>query len=1782
MDVGRRLSVGVRVRRVPWLLRLISWWVVVVQVVTPLNWVAVVGAESILEPSGSNGVVEPPKEVRVNRTLPMVERPSPRPSFSTPPTDLEIFRARVFGEPLVPFGPTTAEENSDLAQALLAFSDRTDNDSVGPITDFLERHPRSAWRASVLGCLGLVYRRTGYISRALDTWEEAWRLAKEASDPRAKALADRVLGELADLNARLGRYERLEPLFTDIQHREVSGSAWQKVVGAREGLWLMQNEPEVAFLCGPCAVERVHNVVRPLDPRPVSRDLFRSSPSGTSLTQVRDLATAFHLDYQMAHRQPGGAILLPAVVHWRSGHFAAVIREAGGLYEIQDPTFGHEFWVSRAALEDEASGYFLVPAGTLPSGWRSVSEETGSTVWGRGNTAASDPNRTRAADVKSCGSQGGIPMAQYAFHAMVVSLNIVDTPVGYTPPRGPAVRFKVTYNQREANQPANFTYSNLGKQWTFDWLAYIVDDPLNPLAKADYYVQGGGTEPHTNFDTNTQAYALQPDSNATLVRTSSNSYERRLPNGAKQVFDQVDGATTFPRKIFLTRELDPLGNNRTNTYDGSLRLVAVSDAIGQVTTIDYASTNATNALFYQISKVTDPFGRYATFDYNGSGQLTNITDILGIKSSFTYTTNDIVNSLTTPYGTTTFEAGEQGRDRWLEATDQFGQKERMEFQNLNTDIPMTESSVPTGVSWNNWLAYRNSYYWDKKAMQLYPEDVTKARVYHWLHVRNAPVTTASGVLESIKEQFESRIWFSYPGQTNSYYEGTNASPLMVARLLDGNTNQISRFEYNALGRLIKVTDPAGRATTNIYATNLIDLTEVRQIVGTNAEPLAKLTYNSQHLPLTIIDASGKTNSFGYNAYGQVTTVTNALGEVVTLAYNTNGYLTNIVGALPGATVAFTYDGYGRVRTVTDSDGYAITTDYDAADRPTQVTYPDLTYEKIVYDRLDPVLQRDRRGHWTSTRFDALRRLKEVIDPAGRVTTFEWCGCGSLDSITDGLNQTTTWERDLRGRVIRKIYPDTTEWTYTYETNSSRIKEVIDANLQKTQYQYFADDNLKQVTYTNTLVSTPSVSFTYATNYNRLLTMTDGNGTTTYSYYPITNSPGAGRLQSVDGPWTNDVVTYTYDELGRVSTRAIDTQAVKLTYDALSRVSVVTNTLGSFTNLYYGATHRLGTNTMPNGQVAVLSYFPTNQDLRLQTLHHKKSGGTTLSKFDYTYDADGQIATWTQQADASTPSVWVTDYDRADQLLGVAARSNSASGTVLKQYFYGYDKAGNRTTEALHAADGVSFVTSAGHNEANQLTNVAVAGLARFRGALDELGTVTVAGSAAPLDSRTTNFVGYATTASGTNTIAIVATDYSSNRRTNKYQLVVTTGAVARTLTFDANGSLLTNATSTLTNTYEWDGASRLVAINSGTNRSEFTYDGNGRRTGVIEKQNGTAVSTNRFLWCGTELCEERDATGATVSKRFFGQGEQISGTKYYFTGDHLGSIRELTDTSGNVVSRYDYDPFGRRTKISGGTEADFGFTGHYIHPDSGHHLALYRGYDADTGRWLSRDPIGEAGGINLYQYCYSDPINHIDPDGETPLVTGLIGAGIGAAIGAGVAAWKGGSWGDIGYGALRGGVAGGVAGLTLGFGGAALAGTFGGGITGGALAGAVASGAGDLAAQGLDNATGRRCGIDPYELAWSAALGGLFGGAALRPYTAPNQPVTSWASAGVTPNLDPGRWVMTGGPSVGNYLRTVGSALRGYPYGNSVGGTLPGSSLAYPPGATGNLAGLLGQRVVVP
>jgi RHS repeat-associated protein len=93
-------------------------------------------------------------------------------------------------------------------------------------------------------------------------------------------------------------------------------------------------------------------------------------------------------------------------------------------------------------------------------------------------------------------------------------------------------------------------------------------------------------------------------------------------------------------------------------------------------------------------------------------------------------------------------------------------------------------------------------------------------------------------------------------------------------------------------------------------------------------------------------------------------------------------------------------------------------------------------------------------------------------------------------------------------------------------------------------------------------------------------------------------------------------------------------------------------------------------------------------------------------------------------------------------------------------------------------------------------------------------------------------------------------------------------------------------------------------------------------------------------------------------------------------------MREIVNASDlDMRARYDYAPYGQRTKLAGDLDADFGFTDHYEHALTGLTLAPFRAYDSGLGRWLSRDPIEEGGGMNLYSYTYNRPSSLWDPMG---------------------------------------------------------------------------------------------------------------------------------------------------------------------------------------------------------
>jgi len=506
-----------------------------------------------------------------------------------------------------------------------------------------------------------------------------------------------------------------------------------------------------------------------------------------------------------------------------------------------------------------------------------------------------------------------------------------------------------------------------------------------------------------------------------------------------------------------------------------------------------------------------------------------------------------------------------------------------------------------------------------------------------------------------------------------------------------------------------------------------------------------------------------------------------------------------------------------------------------------------------------------------------------------------------------------------------------------------------------------------------VVSTPSVSFTYDAVYPRVTGMTDGTGVSAYTYVPA-GSDGAMQLATVDGPLANDTIAYSYDELGRRVGYAVNGVGEIRNYDALGRVVSSTNALGVFTGTYVGATRRLASLSYPNGQSVVYDYFNNAGDQRLKQIKNLVSGTSIISQFDYTYNVVGAITTWKQaNSGLADPRQYALGYDAVNQLTE-AMLKNVTTGTSLATQAWQFDKLGNRLSEQVDTA-----VIGATYNALNQQLTRGEGGASMvFSGSLSEPGTVTVGGQSATVNADNT-FTGRAEVVTGSNSVSVVATDASGNV-TTKNAVMTVTGGGSQSFNYDLNGNLVADGAKT----YQWDAKNRLVKmVYSDSTSSEFAYDGLDRRVQIVEKNSGGSVTTTRkFVWDGLRIVEQRNVGNAVVRNYYALGYRDVSGSaNYYYTKEHLGSIREIVSGSGTLAARYDYDLYGKATKVAGSGDSDMLYTGHYYHVASGLFFAPYRAYDPELGRWISRDPLEEVGGINLYQYVSNNPVNAVDPSG---------------------------------------------------------------------------------------------------------------------------------------------------------------------------------------------------------
>ena len=202
--------------------------------------------------------------------------------------------------------------------------------------------------------------------------------------------------------------------------------------------------------------------------------------------------------------------------------------------------------------------------------------------------------------------------------------------------------------------------------------------------------------------------------------------------------------------------------------------------------------------------------------------------------------------------------------------------------------------------------------------------------------------------------------------------------------------------------------------------------------------------------------------------------------------------------------------------------------------------------------------------------------------------------------------------------------------------------------------------------------------------------------------------------------------------------------------------------------------------------------------------------------------------------------------------------------------------------------------------------------------------------------------------------------------------------------FDPNGNLVSNGMG-LAMGYDHDNRVTNV-VNEGT-ANAYEYDGLGDRVTRHSLQGTRHFVLDRGAALHNVLMEA-DTNGLPVRYYIWGARGllaqvETNGAVYYFHADEQGSTLALTDTNGAVVAEYAYSPYGEVLDQAGGMETPYTFGGGYgaYHEGGSLYYIKARYYAADLRRWLTKDPIGLPGGLNLYAYCHGDPVNFIDPWG---------------------------------------------------------------------------------------------------------------------------------------------------------------------------------------------------------
>ncbi|MFI1291034.1 LamG-like jellyroll fold domain-containing protein [Streptomyces sp. NPDC020792] len=488
----------------------------------------------------------------------------------------------------------------------------------------------------------------------------------------------------------------------------------------------------------------------------------------------------------------------------------------------------------------------------------------------------------------------------------------------------------------------------------------------------------------------------------------------------------------------------------------------------------------------------------------------------------------------------------------------------------------------------------------------------------------------------------------------------------------------STFTYDTNGDLLAATRPNGarqESTWDYLGRELTSTDIVRQ--PTQRAYTAINEYNAPGGDLSrAVSPAGVSESYKYNALGEVTEVTDSAGSVSKFTYTMDGEVLTATDP-DGTSTKNTYDGYGQLTATSDLDK----------------TGAVLRTSRAGYDRAgNPVSVTDYRGHTTNLTVDATGLVTKAVQPVSATesitTTFGYDAAGNRTRFTDGRGNPFVTTYNTWGLPESAVEPSTPEhpeltdrtFTTVYDAGG-RVKEQRSPGGVAITNEYDAKSRLTRQTGKG--AETETVDHTYAYDSDDRVTAVAGVGSdlNTFTY------DDRGLLLSTSGP--SGTSSFSYDGDGAMTSRKDASGTSTFGYDSAGRMKTVNDgATGTAMTHSYDVTSKVTQIDYGTGKAGRTFSYDALERLTGDKL--TSPAGKVLSSTAYGWDDNDNLTSKTTTGVAGASANTYT-YDWADRLTSW----NNETATEV----YGYDASGNRTRVGgdTYTYDARNRLTSDGHN-----------------------------------------------------------------------------------------------------------------------------------------------------------------------------------------------------------------------------------------------------------------------------------------------------------------------------------------------------------------------------------------------------------------------------------------------------------------------------------------------------